>query len=285
VIARGLRYLRRQVVRLGPRAWVRFLRERTSPFVCPVCGARVDLFTPLFENLRLLEGAGYDYTRRGLQTLHWNAYSCPRCAATDRDRLMALYLQTRSNELCAPGGRMLDIAPSPPLSAHVRGRYPAIAYRTADLQMKGVDDRVDVTAMTIYEDASFGWLLCSHVLEHVADDAKAIAELWRVLKPGGWALVLVPIDLSLQDVLEEPVTSDPTLRWRLYAQGDHVRMYSHAGLVQRLEAAGFRVSIVTAKELGDAAFYAAGIFFTSALFVASKPAAAAAAPASGTRQP
>src|SRR5881397_3466975 len=70
-IIRGLNYLRRQAKRFGPAAWVRVARERTSPFWCPACEARVDLFEPLYENLKSFQETGFDYTRRGFQTLHW----------------------------------------------------------------------------------------------------------------------------------------------------------------------------------------------------------------------
>ncbi len=269
MIARTVRYVRRHARRFGPAAWLRALRERTSPYACPVCERRIDLFLPLHDNLHRLEDAGYEYARRGLQTLHWNAYSCPHCGATDRDRLMALYLASRVGDLAA-GGRMLDIAPSRPLIKYIQTHHPGIVHRTADLHMKEVDDRIDVADMSIYPADTYRWIICSHVLEHVEDDRRAMSELWRVLEPGGWAMILVPIDLSLTGVLEGP-TADEKDRWRLYAQGDHVRMYSQQGLVQRLEEVGFDVELVTARELGQDTLYRAGVCLTSLLYVARKP--------------
>ena len=78
---------------------------------------------------------------------------------------------------------MLDIAPSAALSRHIRRKY-RIRYRTADLYMKNVDDRVDVTSMACYPDGNFGGLICSHVLEHVEDDkkAKAVGQIVPVRK-------------------------------------------------------------------------------------------------------
>jgi SAM-dependent methyltransferase len=182
---------------------------------------------------------------------------------------MALYLAGRSEEL-GRAARMLDLAPSLPLSRHVRTRYPNVQYRTADLNMKGVDDRVDVMDMAGYEDGSFDCLLCSHVLEHVNDDRKAIGELHRVLRPGGWGLILVPVDLSLMEVVEDSGITDAPTRWRLFAQGDHVRMYSQEGLLQRLSEAGFAVSLRTATQFGAETLYRAGICLTSAVYVAER---------------
>jgi|ETNmetMinimDraft_30_1059905.scaffolds.fasta_scaffold22912_2 SAM-dependent methyltransferase len=242
-----------------------------SPFSCPVCSHKVDYYEPLFENYSLLLQASYDLSSRPFQTLHWNAYCCPCCGATDRDRQMALYLATRSTELSA-GKRMLDIAPSPPLSTHIRTNYQDIAYRTADLRASHVDDNVDITDMAIYEEEAFDCLLCSHVLEHVPDDRSAISELFRVLKPGGWGLIMVPIDLSLKETLEVSVEpGDESARWRLYGQGDHVRMYSEAGFLDRLREAGFEVNRVTCHDLGEEVCWQSGISLPSALFAVKRP--------------
>lgn len=267
MISQLRRTLHRRLAAWGPHAWVRWARERTSPFRCPVCERQVDVFLPLYENLRELREADFDVVRRQFQVLHWNAYSCPRCGATDRDRLLALALPAR----LAKAQSLLDIAPSPPLSEHIRRRYQGLAYRTADLYLRGVDDRVDVESMGIYEEARFDAVLCSHVLEHVNDDRRALRELLRVTRPGGCVLVLAPIDLSLTDTLEglsAPASRD---RWRHYGQGDHVRMYSHNGLLERLKLAGFGVQVLAAADLEPTKLYQAGISLTAALFVATRP--------------
>ena len=99
---------------------------------------------------------------------------------------------------------------------------------------------LDITKIAL-PNASFGFVLCSHVLEHVDDDARAMAELRRILVPGGVAIVLVP--LRDGPTLEDPVATTPELRLEVYGQSDHVRHYGR-DVEDRLEAAGFRVRAV-----------------------------------------
>jgi len=98
---------------------------------------------------------------------------------------------------------------------------------------------MDITAIP-FNDHTFDVILCSHVLEHVQDDRKAISELYRVLKPGGWAILMVPIDLDRATTFEDPSVIDPKERERLFGQHDHVRWYGRDFLT-RLEQAGFIV--------------------------------------------
>src|SRR5437763_10805121 len=110
-------------------------------------------------------------------------YDCPRCAASDRDGLMAFYLDgvfANFDNTCRY--RLIEVAPADGLP-RIFARYPFIDYRSADFNRKDVDEHVDLTAMTAYPDQSVDVLLCSHVLEHVEDDRKAMREIRRVLKP------------------------------------------------------------------------------------------------------
>jgi SAM-dependent methyltransferase len=124
----------------------------------------------------------------------------------------------------------------------LRGRMesvPGLRYVTADLDPEGVDVQLDITAMP-FEDGAFDAILCSHVLEHVPDDRSAMSELRRVLDPGGWAIVLVPLDLSRERTYEDLSVTAPEDRKREFGQHDHVRMYA-PDIAGRLETAGFHV--------------------------------------------
>ena len=70
--------------------------------------------------------------------------------------------------------------------------------------MENVDDKVDITDMTIYPDNHFDFFICSHMLEHVFDDRKALRELYRILKWGGQGILVVPIVLSIDEIDEDP---------------------------------------------------------------------------------
>jgi dTDP-4-amino-4,6-dideoxygalactose transaminase/SAM-dependent methyltransferase len=244
------------------------------PCFCPACGDRVPGFSPLPEfYFHELESHGSDLRVADFETCNFEAYQCPHCGATDRDRLYALYLGKRlpQDQGQQPNFALLDIAPSPALSAHIRKGF-SIYYRTADRYMKNVDDRVDITAMSCYADNSFDALICSHVLEHVESDRKAMSELFRVLKPGGWGIVMAPICLTLQAVREDATKISEAERIKYFGQRDHVRVYSRQDFVERLESAGFRVQGIQPQDLGCEDIARHGLSPKSRLYIVEKPA-------------
>ena len=237
---------------------------------CPVCNKKIRKFIPLpeFYNENM-EKHGYLYTLDDAETLNYGAYSCPHCTASDRDRLYALYVEKRLMEQGATNIAMLEIAPSRPLSEMLK-KTGKVALRTADLMMEGVDDRIDITEMNCYAEGTFDAFICSHVLEHVPDDKKALRELLRILKPGGWGILMVPIILTLDKIDEDPLLEDIAERWRRFGQDDHVRMYSRNGLVERAKDAGFIVRQYGQEYFGAEEFKKHGISDKSILYVVEK---------------
>ena len=122
---------------------------------------------------------------------------------------------------------------------HRLERRPGLRYVTADLYHDDVDLRLDLTALDLPDD-SFAAVLCSHVLEHVEDDAAAMRELARVTAPGGWCLVMVPLDLARETTYEDAAVTTPAGRVAAFWQFDHVRLYA-ADIGERLTDAGFTV--------------------------------------------
>lgn len=264
--------------RLGPRLRRLALRARQlgGRHRCTVCGHRVRRFAPLdadlVENLRR---HGYPYAFEESETCNAGDYTCPLCGASDRDRLYALYLRRHFRELAAARPvKVVDFAPTHSLSRFVRalveGSAPGSSYRTADLSMEGVDDRVDITEMNIYGDGSVDFFICSHILEHVPDDRKALRELYRILRPGGRGILVVPILLTAEEIDEEPGLTDPAERWRRFGQDDHVRMYSKRGFLSRVQEAGFAVHQLGRGHFGGA-FGRYGITDQSVLYIVEKP--------------
>jgi SAM-dependent methyltransferase len=246
------------------------MRLLFSRSYCPVCEQKVTPFVPLpsFYREELLKH-GSDLLSDEAEMCNREAYSCPRCWAADRDRLYALYLERRLRPPLPNGFRLLDIAPTKSLSAHIRRKYP-IVYRTADLHMEEVDDRVDLTRMDCYADGSFDAFICSHVLEHIMDDRKAMSELYRILKPGGWGIAMVPISRKLKQIREDPSAQTEAERWRLFGQGDHVRIYTRDGFLTRLGETGFRVIELGQDFFGRDQFVRHGITETSMLYIVEK---------------
>ena len=143
----------------------------------------------------------------------------------------------RIKNLIQREGRLLHVAPESCLADKFKKEYD---YFSIDLDGKKAMMAMDLTAMT-FDDNSFDAIVCNHVLEHIPDDKKAMKELYRVLKPGGWASLQVPIKGNVTQ--EDLSITDPKERLRLYGQEDHVRYYGH-DFTDRLKNAGFKVSII-----------------------------------------
>jgi ubiquinone/menaquinone biosynthesis C-methylase UbiE len=165
---------------------------------------------------------------------------------------------------------LLDIAPSQALSPFIE-KFKQVNRHTADLLVEGVDLLVDITNMPEVASNSYDILICSHVLEHVSDDKKALSELYRVLKPGGRGIIMVPINLVIEQIDEDPQVTDVAERWRRFGQYDHVRLYNKSGFVERVESAGFTVNQLGVDYFGESTFRQYGITSKSVLYIAEKP--------------
>lgn len=162
---------------------------------------------------------------------------CWRCGSHERHRALWLFLRSRP-ELMGCAASLLHFAPEWCLEHRLRRRR-GLRYVTADLEPGVGELQLDLTRLAL-PDASFDAILCSHVLEHIDDDRTAMRELRRVLSPGGWAIVMVPIDHSRAQTYEDPAITSPEDRARAYWQHDHVRLYA-PDIVDRLADAGLRV--------------------------------------------
>jgi SAM-dependent methyltransferase len=167
--------------------------------------------------------------------------ACPRCGSRQRHRLLAIHLRDRTDAFTRPQD-VLHFAPEQGLHDRLRAVHGA-RYVTADVEPGRADVAADIEALP-FEDDSFDAILCVHVLEHVADDRAAMRELRRVLRPGGWAVIQVPI---LRDrTIEDPGEQDPAQRLRRFGQDDHVRVYG-SDFCERLQDAGFRPTTIDMK--------------------------------------
>jgi len=135
--------------------------------------------------------------------------------------------------------RMLHISPDPSLEWRL-AQEPHIGQLTADLDPAGVMVKMDISDIQ-FPDSSFEIVYCSHVLEHVPDDRRAMAELFRVLTPGGWAMLQVPLWDELTD--EDPAVTAESERTARFGQRDHVRRYGRVDYPLRLAGAGFQVTV------------------------------------------
>jgi SAM-dependent methyltransferase len=168
---------------------------------------------------------------------------CPWCGSHVRHRALWLYIERRTDLLAPRGGgeptRLLHLAPEHVLAERLRG-LPHIDYLSADLDQPAMENW-DLTAVP-HPDDSFDAIVCSHVLEHVPDDRAAMRELRRILRPGGWAIVQVPIDYERAETLEDPAIQSPEERERAYWQADHMRLYAN-DFPDRLRSEGLEVTV------------------------------------------
>jgi len=161
----------------------------------------------------------------------------PLSMSLERHRLIWLYLKDQTNFFTAPL-RFLHVAPEYCFLRRFK-KLKNLEYITGDLISPWADVKMDVRAIP-FEDNSFDVAMCNHVFEHVVEDYEAMSEFFRVLKPGGWAIVQVPIDFSRDTTFEDFSITDPGEREKHFWQHDHVRLYGR-DYGKRLAKAGFQV--------------------------------------------
>ena len=168
---------------------------------------------------------------------------CPICGSLERHRLVWLFLERRTDLFDGRPRRILHVGPERCLEARFR-QIPSLDYLSADIEDPAAMVRIDITDIP-YADKYFDIIHCSHVLEHVVNDRRAMSELHRVLADDGWAILQVPIGAA--HTFEDPTVTDPKDRERVFGQSDHVRIYG-PDYFDRLEAAGFSVQRVAGRE-------------------------------------
>lgn len=209
---------------------------------CVLCGHAVWRFMP------------YQYGTRSVQPLSRvlgvigsdvTNFACPRCWAHDRERHLLLYLRASRLLDEIAGKTVLHFAPERRLQTVIERANPA-TYIKADLFPSSVRvRRVDMLAMP-FDDRSFDFLIANHVLEHVADDRRALAEIHRVLRIGGYAILQTPYSPRLSRTWQDDGIDTDDARLVAFGQSDHVRLYGR-DIFERFASAGLR-SLVTRHE-------------------------------------
>lgn len=161
----------------------------------------------------------------------------PWSLSLERHRLIWLYLKNET-EIFQNHCKFLHIAPEYCFIKAFR-KFTNIEYITADLNSPWADIQFDVQKIP-FDDNVFDIVMCNHVLEHVDDDYIAMKEIYRILKPGGWAILQVPIDNKLETTYEDRNITRPAEREKHFGQSDHLRMYGR-DYGKRLSNAGFNV--------------------------------------------
>ncbi|HJZ40429.1 MAG TPA: class I SAM-dependent methyltransferase [Bacteroidales bacterium] len=220
----------RTVLNIFPRPWLIRFSYVFVPFAavlyqgnkveCPVCGGKFSKFLPY----------GYNRVRENVL--------CPGCLSLERHRLLWLYMKDRTG-VFTEKLKVLHIAPEQCFYKRFRN-MKNLTYVTADLESPLADVKLDVQDMP-FGDGEFDVVICNHVLEHVPDDRKALLEIYRVLKTGGFALLQVPTNYGVEKTYEDASVTDPSDREKHFRQKDHYRLYGRDYL-DRIRKTGFVIN-------------------------------------------
>jgi len=216
------RILPDKLIKIGRNLVSKELKNRV---VCPLCNSEFNAFTPFGiiqrENAR-----------------------CPQCGSLERHRLLWLYLHKKKIVNILPNISILHFAPEKALYDYF-SKNNSIQYIPCDIMPDKYNYNGHATVVKVdiinipYDDNFFDIILCNHVLEHIQDDYKAMSELFRVMKKGGWGIFQVPMSHNNNTYEDFSITS-PQEREKAFGQLDHVRVYGK-DYKKRLESAGFNV--------------------------------------------
>ena len=162
----------------------------------------------------------------------------PSTLSLERHRLFWLYLKRETGFFSAPA-KVLHFAPEQAFYDRFR-KMENLDYTTTDLNSPLADVKADICDLP-FENDLYDYIFCNHVLEHIPDDTKAMQELYRLLRPGGMAILQIPQDLSRQETFEDDTITDRKERAKIFGQYDHVRIYGR-DYFDKLRSVGFRVS-------------------------------------------
>ena len=190
---------------------------------CPVCEKTFSKFLPY-----------------GSEVAHRANVLCPFDLTLERHRLMWIYLRDHSNFLTADHLKVLHMAPEQCFHSRFKAQKN-LDYLTADIESPIADIHFDLHDIPL-EDNQFDVVFCNHVMEHVQDAKRCMSELYRVMKPGAWAIMQVPQDFSRETTYEDWSITSPEEREKHFWQKDHVRLFGK-DYPQWLESVGFRVEI------------------------------------------
>jgi len=218
---------------------------------CACCGSTFREFAPFGGNRRK------------------NAW-CPKCESLERHRLLALYFENKTDLYKKPL-RLLHVAPET-IFYRKFVKQPNIDYYPADKFNKlypAGTHYIDILDIEM-PDESFDVIICNHVFQYIEEDRKAMKELYRVLKKGGWAIMQVPINKELKKTFEDPTIVDPLEREKAFGLKDHVRFYA-LDYTDRLKEAGFQVKLDDyTAEFTDEENFKYGFWKGDAIFYCTK---------------
>jgi SAM-dependent methyltransferase len=228
----------RKILPWKARVFLRRILYFGLKFKCSVCRSRVRCFLPAGYEIPVLEELDVIGSKYRAED------TCPVCFSHSRTRLVHHYLLKEMN-INTLHLRLLHVAPEFGIYLSIHN-ISNIDYTPADFSPRRYANTIPIEQMDItqisHSSNSFDSIICNHVLEHIQNDRLAMAELLRVLEPGGWAILQVPVSRKLKQTFEDHNIIDPTEREHYFGQKDHVRIYA-MDYVERLTSVGFSVEV------------------------------------------
>jgi len=221
------------IVKIVPRPWMIRLSKLSilirplylgNKVECPICGKHYKKFMP--------------YGNKGLKNR-----MCPNCLSLERHRLLWIYLKNYS-DFFTKEYDFLHFAPEQPFLKTFKN-LKNLNYKTADIISPIAELRLDIMD-TKLPDNSYDIVFANHVLEHVSNDIDAMKEIYRIMRPNGWAILQVPINPNYQTTDEDLTVTDPKEREKRFGQYDHLRFHG-LDYPKRLQTAGFKVKEFSVK--------------------------------------
>lgn len=219
-------FLQRNLSFKGLKSKLLNLSLRGNEVECVCCGGKFVTFLP----------AGIEKRANA---------KCPNCGSLERHRILWHFLKNKTNLF---NSNLKVLHPAPEKLFYLKfKKMDSINYTSIDLNPDKYDYgnttiKMDLTDLK-FEDNTFDVIICNHVLEHIPDDGKAMQEMYRTLKKGGWAILNVPVDNARAVTFEDITINDPIKQLELFGQPDHVRIYG-LDYKNRLENAGFSVEVI-----------------------------------------
>ena len=233
-----LQYLYRNAIISTRHFFIRreYRSKKGQGFTCNFCGESYRGFVPEYPEEQDRDAIEKNNVIAG----YGENVFCPNCFSTNRERLILAMLQSRMD---VAWKTILHFAPERKIFEWLALKTYII---TADLEVgfyKVIDKDIrceNITSLS-FDSEIFEIVIANHVLEHVPDDAAAMKEIYRVLKPGGIAVLQAPFSQTLAQTIEHPLIKNPAMQSALFGQKDHVRIYVLKDYISRLEKVGFRV--------------------------------------------
>lgn len=230
--------------------WLK-IKYAGNKVICACCNSKFREFAPFGETKRM------------------NAW-CPNCESLERHRLLWMFFEKETN-LYTASIKLLHIAPETVFFHRIK-KQPNIDYHPCDI-FPGLypagTKYLDILNHQLPDD-SFDVIICNHVFQYIEEDRRAMKSLYKLMKPGGWGIMQVPINTAKQVTYEDPDITDPLEREKAFGLKEHVRYYSF-DYPERLREAGFRVNVNDyTKKFSDDEIFKYGFYKGDAIYYCTK---------------